>query len=158
MGPGRKARKGFRNQRVGMRRSARDSAKEDNVARLRSAGLRPTRQRVMLAGLLFRSGDRHLTAEALHEEAARAGVKVSLATIYNTLHQFTGAGLLRQVAVDAGRAWFDTNVNEHQHFYVEDDAMLIDIPGADIEIAGVPAAPRGLKVDRVDVVVRLRRN
>jgi Fur family iron response transcriptional regulator len=141
-----------------MRRSARDSAKEDNVARLRSAGLRPTRQRVMLAGLLFRSGDRHLTAEALHEEAARAGVKVSLATIYNTLHQFTGAGLLREVAVDAGRAWFDTNVNEHQHFYVEDDAMLIDIPGADIEIAGVPAAPRGLKVDRVDVVVRLRRN
>ncbi|HSZ73375.1 MAG TPA: Fur family transcriptional regulator, partial [Rhizomicrobium sp.] len=119
--------------------------------------LRPTRQRVLLAGLLFRGHDRHLTAETLHDEAARAGVKVSLATVYNTLNQFTDAGLLRQVAVDVGRSWFDTNVEEHQHFYIEDDATLIDIPGADIEVAGVPSAPKGMKVSSVDVVVRLRR-
>jgi Fur family iron response transcriptional regulator len=116
--------------------------------RLRAAGLRPTKQRVALANLLFKEEDRHLTA----------GVRVSLATIYNTLHQFTEAHLLKQVAVDAGRSYFDTNVHEHQHFYVEDEGMLIDIPGASIEVAGVPAAPKGMTVDRVDVVVRLRRN
>jgi Fur family iron response transcriptional regulator len=155
MRPARRPRKSLTDSEVDMRRSAR--AMEDIAARLRAAGLRPTRQRVMLAGVLFGRGDRHLTAEALHEEASRAGVKVSLATVYNTLHQFTGAGLLRQVAVDASRSWFDTNVNEHQHFYIEDDSTLIDIPGADIEVAGVPLAPRGMKVNRVDVVVRLRR-
>ena len=126
--------------------------------RLRAAGLRPTKQRVALAHLLFKDEDRHLTAEALHEEAHKAGVRVSLATIYNTLHQFTEAHLLKQVAVEAGRSYFDTNVHEHQHFYVEDDGMLIDIPGAAIEVAGVPAAPKGMAIDRVDVVVRLRRN
>jgi Fur family iron response transcriptional regulator len=126
--------------------------------RLRAAGLRPTRQRVALANLLFGEEDRHLTAETLHEEAHKAGVRVSLATIYNTLHQFTEARLLKQVAVEAGRSYFDTNVHEHQHFYVEDEGLLIDIPGASIEIAGVPAAPKGMAIDRVDVVVRLKRN
>jgi len=125
--------------------------------RLREAGLRPTRQRVELARLLFREDDRHLTAETLQEEAHKAGVRVSLATIYNTLHQFTEARLLKQVAVEAGRSYFDTNVHEHQHFYLEDEGMLIDIPGASIEVSGVPAAPSGMVVDRVDVVVRLRR-
>jgi Fur family iron response transcriptional regulator len=120
--------------------------------------LRPTKQRVALAHLLFKDEDRHLTAETLHEEAHKAGVRVSLATIYNTLHQFTEAHQLKQVAVEAGRSYFDTNVHEHQHFYVEDDGMLIDIPGAAIEVAGVPAAPKGMAIDRVDVVVRLRRN
>lgn len=125
--------------------------------RLRDAGLRPTRQRVELARLLFRGEDRHLTAESLQEEAHRAGARVSLATIYNTLHQFTEAGLLKQVAVEAGRYYFDTNVHEHQHFYLEDEGILIDIPGASIEVTGVPAAPGGMVVDRVDVVVRLKR-
>ena len=126
--------------------------------RLRAVGLRPTKQRVALANLLFREEDRHLTAESLQEEAHKAGVRVSLATIYNTLHQFTEARLLNQVAVEAGRSYFDTNIHEHQHFYVEDEGMLIDIPGASIEVAGVPAAPKGMRVDRVDVVVRLKRN
>src|SRR5580692_10107524 len=155
MKPARFPRKGRTENEADMRRSAR--AKEDATARLRVAGLRPTRQRVMLAGLLFRGHDRHLTAETLHEEAVRAGAKVSLATVYNTLNQFTDAGLLRQVAVDAGRSWFDTNVDEHQHFYIEYDATLIDIPGAEIDVAGVPPAPRGMKVSSVDIVVRLKR-
>jgi Fur family iron response transcriptional regulator len=126
-------------------------------AKLRAAGLRPTRQRVDLAGLLFRDEDRHVTAEALHEEAARAGVRVSLATVYNTLHQFTGAGLLNEVVVDSGRAYFDTNVGDHQHFYVEENGELIDIPGETIAISNVPAPPKGMSVDRVDVVVRIKR-
>jgi Fur family iron response transcriptional regulator len=141
-----------------MRGSARHLDKNEAFERVRAVGLRPTRQRVALAGLLFHQGDRHLTAETLHEEAVQAGIRVSLATVYNTLHQFTGAGLLRQVAVDASRFYFDTNVHEHQHFYIEDEGRLIDIPGADIAVAGVPTAPKGLKVDRVDVVVRLKRH
>jgi Fur family iron response transcriptional regulator len=127
------------------------------TARLRHAGLRPTRQRVELAGLLFKDCDRHVTAESLHDEITKSGVKVSLATVYNTLHQFTEAGLLRQVIVDAARGYFDTNTGEHQHFFLEKEGLLIDIPGDTIAVAGVPNPPAGLAVDRVDVVVRVKR-
>ncbi|OJU07643.1 MAG: transcriptional repressor [Alphaproteobacteria bacterium 64-11] len=127
------------------------------MARLKASGLRPTRQRLELAGLLFRGCDRHVTAESLHDEVTRAGVKVSLATVYNTLHQFTEAGLLRQVVVDAGRSYFDTNVGDHQHFFLEEEGYLIDIPGETIAVSNVPAPPEGLAVDRVDVVVRVKR-
>lgn len=130
---------------------------EDCGARLRAAGLRPTRQRLELGGLLFGKEDRHLTAETLHAEALAAGVKVSLATVYNTLHQFTDAGLLRQVMVDATRSYFDTNIGEHQHFYSEDDGRLIDIPAPAIKVTGMPTAPEGMDIERVDVVIRIRR-
>jgi Fur family iron response transcriptional regulator len=129
----------------------------DATQRLRSAGLRPTRQRIELVGLLFAGGDRHMTAESLHAEAEKAGVRVSLATVYNTLHQFTQTGLLRQVVVDAARSYFDTNTGEHQHFFVEDEGTLIDIPGEQIAVAGVPTPPKGMAVDRIDVVVRVKR-
>lgn len=127
--------------------------------RLREAGLRPTRQRVELAGLLFGGTDhhRHLTAESLHDEAVKADIRVSLATVYNTLHQFTQAGILNQVVVDASRSYFDTNVSDHQHFYCEDDGSLIDIPGDSIAVSQVPAPPKGTTVERVDVVVRIKR-
>jgi Fur family iron response transcriptional regulator len=128
------------------------------AARLKAAGLRPTRQRLELARLLFAEHDRHVTAESLAEEGTRAGVKVSLATVYNTLHQFHAAGLLRQVVVDASRTYFDTNTGDHQHFFVENEGLLIDIPGEEISVSRVPAAPLGMTVDRVDVVVRVRRN
>ncbi|HVZ70226.1 MAG TPA: Fur family transcriptional regulator [Rhizomicrobium sp.] len=141
------------------RSQARQSGDKNTAAeRLREAGLRPTKQRVALANLLFGKEDRHLSAETLHDEARRAGVRVSLATVYNTLHQFTDAHLLKQVTVEAGRSYFDTNLHDHQHFYLEDEGVLIDIPGTSIEVAGLPAAPRGLSIDRVDVVVRLKRN
>ena len=90
------------------------------VDRLTAAGLRPTRQRLGLARLLFEGGNRHITAEQLHREATDGGVKVSLATVYNTLHQFTNAGLLREIMVDSNRCYFDTNVSEHHHFFYED--------------------------------------
>lgn len=128
------------------------------IGRVKAAGLRPTRQRLALAGLLFRHGDRHLSAEALHDEAMAAGIPVSLATVYNTLHQFTQAGLLRQVVVEPARSYFDTNTGDHQHFYSEDDGTLIDIPGETIAISGVPQPPKGTQVDRVDVVIRIRRS
>lgn len=130
---------------------------ESGTARLRAAGLRPTRQRNELAKLLFRGCNRHLTAETLHAEAVAEGVRVSLATVYNTLHQFTQAGLLRQVVVDATRSYFDTNTGEHQHFYHEDDGMLTDIPGSDMSVGHIPVPPPGTRVERVDVVVRVRR-
>ena len=124
---------------------------------LRAVGLRPTRQRIALGRLLYAQGDRHVTAEILHEEALRARVPVSLATIYNTLHQFTEAGLLREVAVDGSKTYFDTNVSDHHHFLVEGENTLFDIPEAHIELGGLPTAPEGMEIARVDVVVRLRR-
>ncbi|NOZ33522.1 MAG: transcriptional repressor [Alphaproteobacteria bacterium] len=127
------------------------------TAVLRMVGLRPTRQRLALAGILFGGGHRHVSAEQLHTEAATAGVKVSLATIYNTLHQFLGAGLLREVTVDAARSYFDTDTSDHHHFFIEEEQRVVDIPSSSIVIAGVPEAPRGMEVTHVDVVVRVRR-
>jgi Fur family iron response transcriptional regulator len=125
---------------------------------LGAAGLRPTRQRIALAELLFFSEDRHVTAERLFEEALAARLSVSLATVYNTLHQFTAAGLLREIAVDGARVYFDTNTSDHHHFLIEESGELLDIREAQLAVVNLPAAPRGLRVERVDVVVRLRRD
>ena len=125
------------------------------LERLRAAGLRPTRQRLALAKLLFEQEDRHVTAEALHAEAASAGIRVSLATIYNTLHQFTEVGLMREIVVDAQRSYFDTNTADHHHFFFEQSGHLQDIKGEDVTVAEMPPAPAGTRVKRVDVIVRL---
>jgi Fur family iron response transcriptional regulator len=122
---------------------------------LRRAGLRPTRQRMALATLLFGAGDRHVTAEMLHEEAVRAGERVSLATVYNTLHQFKRAGLLREIAIGGQRAYFDTNTSNHNHYFIEADGKLMDIPGDSIRVDGLPEPPEDLRVSHIDVVVRL---
>ena len=124
---------------------------------LRGSGLRPTRQRVALADLLFAKGNRHISAEGLHEEAMAHRVPVSLATVYNTLHQFTEAGLLREVAVDGSKTYFDTNITDHHHFFVEDDDEVIDIPAGRMGVGKLPDPPPGYEISRVDVVVRLRR-
>ena len=129
----------------------------DVKAMLRQVGLRPTRQRMALGWILFGKGDRHLTAEALYEEATRAKVPVSLATVYNTLHQFTEVGLLRQVPVDGTKAYFDTNASAHHHFFVEGEDELLDIPSSEVIVGKTPEAPEGYEIARVDVVVRLRR-
>jgi Fur family iron response transcriptional regulator len=129
----------------------------DVKSKLRDVGLRPTRQRMALGWILFAKGDRHVTAEMLYEEATRAKVPVSLATVYNTLHQFTEVGLLRQVAVDGSKAYFDTNNSEHHHFFVEDQNDLMDIPSSDVVVGKAPVPPEGYEIARIDVVVRLRR-
>ncbi len=126
------------------------------LQRLKAAGLRPTRQRVALGGLLFHGEDRHVTAEQLHQEALGQRVRVSLATVYNTLHQFTAAGLLREVVVEAGRSYFDTNVSDHHHFFMVDSGSLVDIAGEHVAVATLPDAPDGTAVERVDVIIRLR--
>ena len=126
-------------------------------AKLRQANLRPTRQRVALGWLLFGKGDRHVTAEILFEEAKAAKVPVSLATVYNTLHQFTTAGLLNEIAIDGPRTYFDTNPTSHHHFLIEETSALIDIPGRHVALERLPSAPEGFEIARVDVVVRVRR-
>ncbi|MDE2578221.1 MAG: transcriptional repressor [Hyphomicrobiales bacterium] len=125
-------------------------------ARLRDAGLRPTRQRVALGWLLFGRGHRHVTAEMLFAEAARARVPISLATVYNTLHQFTEAGLLREIAADGSKTHFDTDTSDHHHFLIEGGEALMDIPEGAFDIARLPQPPEGMEIARVDVVVRLR--
>lgn len=125
------------------------------IDRLKAAGLRPTRQRLALAKLLFHKGDRHVTAEQLHGEARAGHVRVSLATVYNSLHQFTEAGLLRAVVVEPGRSYFDTNVEDHHHFFFEDSGQLEDIPGTQLSLSSVPEAPRGTRVSRIDVIIRV---
>jgi len=133
-------------------RSARGSAW------LNRAGLRPTRQRLSLAGLLVGDGcDRHVTAEGLHEAALATGDPVSLATVYNTLRAFCEAGLLREITVDGSKSYFDTNMSDHPHFYWEDSATLTDAPASELEIRRLPRAPDGAEIAAVDVVIRLRR-
>ena len=124
------------------------------IETLRAVGLRPTRQRLALVRQLFDSGDRHVSAEQLHGEVKDGGV--SLATVYNTLHQLTKAGLLREVVVEPGCSYFDTNTSEHHHFYCEDSGALSDIPGERVRVSDLPAAPQGATVRRVDVIVRTR--
>lgn len=124
--------------------------------RLKTVGLRPTRQRLALAKLLFDGADRHVSAEQLHAEAVAAEMRVSLATVYNTLHQFTTVGLLREVVVEAGRAYFDTNTTNHHHFYHVDDGKLVDIDHNRLSVAALPEPPAGTAIDRVDVIIRLR--
>ena len=125
------------------------------LQRLQQAGLRPPRQRLALGRLLFDGCNRHVTAEQLHAQAAAARFSVSLATVYNTLNQFTQAGLLREVVVEPGRSYFDTNTEDHHHFFHETSGLLQDIPGGALTVVGLPEPPPGAQVARVDVVVRL---
>ncbi len=125
---------------------------------LNGAGLRPTRQRLSLAGLLVGDGqDRHVTAESLYASVLKSGEKVSLATVYNTLRAFCQAGLMREIMVDGAKSYFDTNMSDHPHFYWEDSEELMDAPSDQLEICRLPEAPAGAEVSKVDVVIRLRR-
>jgi Fur family iron response transcriptional regulator len=125
---------------------------------LAQVGLRPTRQRVSLAGLLVGDGqDRHVTAESLFDASSNTGEKVSLATVYNTLRAFCDAGLMREITVDGSKSYFDTNMSDHPHFYWEDSSTLSDAPADELVISRVPDAPEGAEISKVDVVIRLRR-
>jgi len=122
---------------------------------LQDVNLRPTKQRLALAKLLFDEDDRHVTAELLHQEVSQLGTKVSLATIYNTLHQFTEAGILKEVIVDSSRTYFDTNVSDHHHIFFKDEEQLHDITSQELVIAALPDVPEGKKISGVNVVVHM---
>jgi Fur family iron response transcriptional regulator len=125
---------------------------------LARGGLRPTRQRLALAELLVGDGeDRHVTAESLYALSLKSGEKVSLATVYNTLRAFCDAGLMNEVVVDGSKSYFDTRMDDHPHFYWEETAELTDAPKDQLQITGLPEAPDGTEVARVDVVIRLRK-
>jgi Fur family iron response transcriptional regulator len=131
--------------------------RDDCVDLLRQAGLRPTRQRLVLAAFLFSKGGRHVTAEMLHAEAVGADMQISMATVYNTLNQFTEAGLLRQIGVDGSKSFFDTNPSIHHHFYVDHENRLFDVPEPGVAIDQLPQPLPGYEISRVDVIVHLRR-
>jgi Fur family transcriptional regulator, iron response regulator len=123
---------------------------------LRHAGLRPTRQRVDLGRVLFSKGNRHVSVEELHAEAETAGFRVSRATVYNALHRFTASGLVLEVILDNGRTYFDTNLTDHHHFFVEGEGRLIDVV-ADIGIDRLPRPPEGMEITSVELIMRVRR-
>ncbi|WP_169566834.1 iron response transcriptional regulator IrrA [Sneathiella limimaris] len=131
--------------------------RQDVEDRLKQVNLRATRQRLALADLLFSDGHRHITAEQLHSEALNEGVKISLATIYNNLHQFTQAGLLREVIVDPSRSYFDTNTSHHHHVFHEVEGTLQDIPANALKVSGIPDLPKDTEINSVDVIVRVRK-
>ena len=124
---------------------------------LNAAGLRPTRQRLALAEMLFLEEDRHVAAEDLHKQAVDNGVPVSLATVYNTLHQFTEAGLLRILAIEGQRTYFDTNTSDHHHYFVQDSNDVMDVPDGTLTVDNLPIPPEGMEIANVDIVIRLRK-
>ena len=127
----------------------------DIVAKLRGHNLRPTKQRVALGQLLFTGYGRHVTAESLAAEARAAGLQLSLATVYNTLRQFTAANLLREIRGISDATWFDTNTSHHHHFYDMDANRLVDIPPSAIGICQMPPAPDGYRTQGVNVVITI---
>ena len=132
---------------------------KEGTSWLTEAGLRPTRQRLALANLLVGDGHhRHVTAESLYSAVKKSDENVSLATIYNTLKVFSEAGLIREILVDGTKSYFDTRIDDHPHFYWEDESILTDAPNNELEITKLPNAPIGTKVSKVDVVIRLRKS
>jgi len=126
---------------------------------LSKGGLRPTRQRALLAALLVGDGkNRHVTAESLYALTMEQGEKVALATVYNTLRAFCDAGLMREITVDGTKSYFDTRTDDHPHFFWEDALHLTDAPADELEIARLPALPEGAELASVDVVIRLRKS
>ncbi len=120
-------------------------------------GLRPTKQRLLLANLLMGEGKhQHFTAEDLFEKARLNKIKVSLATVYNTLHSFSDSGLLNKVIVDGSRCYFDTRLDNHSHYYWEATGKLTDAPGDFLEIKNLPKPPKNSKITNVDIIIRLK--
>tara|TARA_B100000029_G_C17453769_1_gene915945 strand:+ start:533 stop:985 length:453 start_codon:yes stop_codon:yes gene_type:complete len=125
------------------------------IKKLDDNGIRPTKQRMILAKLLFEKGKRHISAEDLFDEVKKEDRKISLATIYNTLKQFTTLGLIREIVVDQNKSLYCTNKESHYHLYIEDEAKIIDIPTKNIDL-NIPSIPACLSLHNVDVIVRIR--
>ena len=139
------------------KRSAHEQAIDGLIRRkLEAAGVRPTRQRVDLGQVIFGAGDRHFTAEMLYQETRSIRFAPTLGTIYNTLNEFVRSGLLREIALYDAKLWYDTKTGPHFHFYREDSEELSDIPEEWLPDIDIPA-PDGMRVESIDVIVRLKK-
>ena len=125
------------------------------IKKIESKGIRTTKQRRVLAKILFEKGNRHISAENLFDEVKKEDRKISMATIYNTLKQFTGLGLIREIVVDQNKSLYCTNNKSHYHLYVEDEGKIHDIPTKNINL-DIPSVPACLTLHNIDVIVRVR--
>ena len=125
------------------------------MQRMENSGIRPTKQRRVLAKILFEKGNRHLSADELFHDVKKEDRKISMATVYNTLKQFTSLGLVREVVVDQNKSLYCTNHKSHYHLYIEDEGKIIDIPTKNIDL-NIPSIPACLQLHNIDVIVRIR--
>ena len=128
------------------------------IDKLRSSGLRPTKQRLKICEVLFnRDKTFHFTIHDLATQISKQlNEKISLATVYNTVHAFKDRGYLKEVSINSDKSYFDTNVSNHHHFYDSETAELIDINANDIVIQKIPKAPNGKKIKNVEVFINLK--
>ena len=125
------------------------------MKKIESSGIRPTKQRRVLAKILFEKGNRHLSADELFHDVKKEDRKISMATVYNTLKQFTSLGLVREVVVDQNKSLYCTNHKSHYHLYIEDEGKIVDIPTKNIDL-NIPSIPACLQLYNIDVIVRIR--
>ena len=125
------------------------------MKKIESSGIRPTKQRRVLAKILFEKGNRHVSADELFHDVKKEDRKISMATVYNTLKQFTSLGLVREVVVDQNKSLYCTNHKSHYHLYIEDEGKIVDIPTKNIDL-NIPSIPACLQLHNIDVIVRIR--
>ena len=125
------------------------------IKKIESSGIRPTKQRRVLAKILFEKGNRHVSADELFHDVKKEDRKISMATVYNTLKQFTNLGLVREVVVDQNKSLYCTNHKSHYHLYIEDEGKIVDIPTKNIDL-NIPSIPACLQLYNIDVIVRIR--
>ena len=133
--------------------------KNEIINKLRSSGLRPTRQRILIAKNLFdRNRTFHFTVESLDKKINKKGnEKVSLATIYNTVEAFNDAGYLKEILTSKNKRYYDTNIKSHHHFYDEGSRELTDINYNQVKLSKVPTPPKGKKIKNLEVVIRVQK-
>ena len=131
------------------------SAYSSAMNKLEKNGIRATKQRRVLAKLIFEKGKRHISAENLFDEVKKEERKISMATVYNTLKQFTSLGLIREIVVDQNKSLYCNNNQSHYHLYIEDEGKVIDIPTKNIDL-NIPSIPACLQLHNIDVIVRIR--
>ena len=127
------------------------------IDKLRTSGLRPTRQRLKICEVLFnRDKTFHFTINDLAKKISeKLNEKISLATIYNTVHAFKNKGYLKEISINSDKSYFDTNITNHHHFYDEDTKQLIDCNNNEIAKVKIKNNITGKKINSVEVLVRV---
>ena len=130
------------------------------VDRLRSSGLRPTKQRLIICKILFdRKETFHFTIDKLKKKIEKnTKSKISLATVYNTVHAFKNNGYLKEISLQGNKTFFDTNSKSHHHFYDQDTGDLVDIKNEDVILSKLPSTPKGKKIKEIEVTVSIANN